>query len=31
MYNSGHTDLAVYLLHENMYKAQFFIENGDGN
>ena len=27
---SGHTDLAVYLLHENMYKAQFFIENGDG-
>ena len=27
---SGHTDLAVYLLHENMYKAQFFVENGDG-
>lgn len=27
---SGHTDLAVYLLHENMYKAQFFVENSDG-
>jgi hypothetical protein len=27
---SGHSDLAVYLLHENMYKAQFFVENGDG-
>ena len=27
---SGHDDLAVYLLHENMYKAQFFVENGDG-
>ena len=27
---SGHNDLAVYLLHENMYKAQFFVENGDG-
>ena len=27
---SGHDDLAVYLLHENMYKAQFFIENSDG-
>ena len=27
---SGYTDLAVYLLHENMYKAQFFVENGEG-
>ena len=27
---SGHNDLAVYLLHENMYKAQFFVENSDG-
>lgn len=27
---SGYTDLAVYLLHENMYKAQFFVENSDG-
>ena len=27
---SSHDDLAVYLLHENMYKAQFFVENGDG-
>ena len=27
---SGHTDLAVYLLEENMYKAQFFVENSNG-
>jgi hypothetical protein len=27
---SNHSELAVYLLHENMYNAQFFVENGDG-
>jgi hypothetical protein len=27
---SGHNDLAVYLLHENMYTAKFFVEDSEG-